>query len=40
MSFVGFCDREERRGSEKEINKKINSIWLIEKIKELMQDVL
>ena len=22
MSFVGFCGREERRGSEKEINKK------------------
>ena len=40
MSFVGFCGREEMRGSEKEINKKINSIWLIEKIKELMQDVL
>ena len=36
MSFVGFCAGEEERESEKEINKKMNSIWLMGKIKVLI----
>jgi len=28
VGLLGFCGREEERGSEKEINKKINSVWL------------
>ena len=31
MPSVKFCGKEEERGSEKEINKKVNSIWLMEK---------
>ena len=38
--LTGFCGREEERGSEKEINKKINSVWLMVKIRLLIQVVL
>ena len=31
MPSVKFCGKEEERGSEKEINKKVNCIWPMEK---------
>ena len=35
VGLLGFCGREEERGSEKEINKTMNSVWLrCKKIKE------
>ena len=38
--LVGFRGREKERGSEKEINKKINSVWLMVKIRPLIYGVL
>ena len=38
--LVGFCGREKEIESEKEINKKMNSIWLMVKIRPLMQGML
>ena len=35
MPFVRFSGREEERGNEKEINKKVNCIWLMEKNKRI-----
>ena len=38
--LFGFGGTEKERGSKKEINKKMNSFWLMVKIRPLMSDVL
>ena len=33
LSLIGFCGRGGEKGGKKEINKKMNSIWLMGKIR-------